>query len=160
MSLRLRLILLTLAVFVPALVTALWVIHGAYDSERASLERGLRETTRALSLVVDREMSQRETIARILADSPYLDAAPDLTESDLRNFYEQARVPATASAAGSCWRRRAPSCSTRCGRSAKRCRSLVEGQTANYPVRDRAPKLSGLAKGASAASWPRRSRCR
>ena len=68
LSLRLRLILLALAVFLPALVAALWVINRAYDSERASLERGLRETTRALSMVIDRELSQRETVARFLAD--------------------------------------------------------------------------------------------
>ena len=91
MSLRVRLILLALAVFLPALVAALWVIHRAYESERAGLERGLRETTRALSMVVDRELGQRETVARFLADSTALDNAPALSESDLRTFYEQAR---------------------------------------------------------------------
>ena len=91
MSLRTRLILLALAIFLPGLVAALWVISRTYDSERASLERGLRETTRALSLVVDKELSKRETVARILADSPYLDSAPALSEADRRNFYEQAR---------------------------------------------------------------------
>jgi len=91
LSLRLRLILLALAVFLPALVAALWVINRAYDSERASLERGLRETTRALSMVIDRELSQRETVARFLADSTALDSAPNLSEADLRAFYEQAR---------------------------------------------------------------------
>ena len=147
MSLRLRLILLTLAVFVPALVTALWVIHGAYDSERASLERGLRETTRALSMVVDRELSQRETIARLLADSPYLDAAPDLTESDLRNFYEQAR---RASDGLGGWvvlatpRAQVLNTLRPLGEALPR---LVEGQTANFPFVTGSPKLSGLAKG-------------
>jgi len=146
-SLRLRLILLTLAVFVPALVTALWVIHGAYDSERASLERGLRETTRALSMVVDRELSQRETIARLLADSPYLDAAPDLTESDLRNFYEQAR---RASDGLGGWvvlatpRAHVLNTLRPFGEALPR---LVEGQTANFPFVTGSPKLSGLAKG-------------
>jgi signal transduction histidine kinase/CheY-like chemotaxis protein len=91
LSLRVRLILLALAVFLPALVAALWVIHRAYESERAGLERGLRETTRALSMVVDRELAQRETVARFLADSTALDNAPALTEADLRTFYEQAR---------------------------------------------------------------------
>ena len=147
MSLRLRLILLTLAVFVPALVTALWVIHGAYDSERASLERGLRETTRALSMVVDRELSQRETIARLLADSPYLDAAPDLTESDLRNFYEQAR---RASDGLGGWvvlatpRAQVLNTLRPLGEALPR---LVEGQTANFPFVTGSPKLTGLAKG-------------
>ena len=91
MSLRLRLILLALAVFLPALVAALWVIARTYDSERANLERGLRETTRALSLVVDKELGKREIVARILAGSPYLDAAPNLSPDDLRRFYEEGR---------------------------------------------------------------------
>ena len=91
LSLRLRLILLALAVLLPALVAALWVVSRAYDSERESMQRGLRETTRALSLVIDRELGRRETVARLLADSPYLDGAPNLTPQDLRSFYEQAR---------------------------------------------------------------------
>jgi hypothetical protein len=86
LSLRLRLILLALAVFLPGLVAALWVISRTYDSERAGHERGLRETARALSLVVDKELGKRETVARLLADSPYLDAAPDLSDADLRRF--------------------------------------------------------------------------
>ena len=91
MSLRVRLILLAFAVLLPGLIAALWVISRTYDSERATLERGLRETTRALSLVVEKELGNRETVTRILADSPYLDAAPDLSPTDLRNFHEQAR---------------------------------------------------------------------
>ncbi len=91
MSLRLRLILLALAVFLPALVAALWAVGRTYDSERTQIERGLRETTRALSLVIDRELSRRETVARVLADSPYLDDAPHLTDASVRNFYEQSR---------------------------------------------------------------------
>ncbi|MDQ6679700.1 MAG: response regulator [Pseudomonadota bacterium] len=91
MSLRLRLILLALAVFLPVLVAALWVIGRTYESERAGLERGLSDTTRALSLVVEKELSRRETVARILADSPYLDGAPNLPEVDLRRFDQQAR---------------------------------------------------------------------
>jgi signal transduction histidine kinase/CheY-like chemotaxis protein len=91
LSLRLRLILLALAVFLPALVAALWVISRTYDSERAGLERSVRETTRALSLVVDQELAKREILARILADSPYLDEAPEVSPENLRNFYEQAR---------------------------------------------------------------------
>ncbi len=42
-------------------------------------------------MVIDRELSQRETVARFLADSTALDGAPNLTEADLRAFYEQAR---------------------------------------------------------------------
>jgi signal transduction histidine kinase/CheY-like chemotaxis protein len=91
LSLRLRLILLALAVFLPALVAVLWIIARTYDNERANLERGLRETTRALSLVVDNEIGKREIVARTLAGSPYLDAAPNVPADDLRRFYEEAR---------------------------------------------------------------------
>ena len=147
MSLRLRLILLALAVLLPALVAALWVIGRTYDGERASLQRSLRETTRALSLVVDNELSKREMIARILADSPYLDSAPDLSEADLRRFYEQAHramegiggwiVLSTA-------RGQVLNTSKPFGEPLPR---LAEGQIPSFPFVTGAPKLSGLAPG-------------
>ena len=147
MSLRLRLILLALAVFLPAFVAALWVVSRTYDSERASLERGLRETTRALALAIDKELGKRETVARILADSPLLDAAPNLSEGDLRRFYEQARR-ATESVGG--W----VVLSTPQGQVLNTLRSvgttlptLEAGESSNFPFADKAPILTGLATG-------------
>ena len=148
MSLRLRLILLALAVFLPALVAALWVISGAYDSERASLQRSLRETTRALSLVIDRELGRRETVARLLADSPYLDAAPGLSTQELHNFYEQARR-ATEGLGG--W----VVLSSPRGQLVNTLRPFGEplpaagsGQGNGFPFVTRGPTLTGLGRGA------------
>jgi len=84
-SIRARLILLVLSVLTPALAAALWVIDITYANERAALERNLRDTTRALSLVVDRELARRDTIARVLTLSAPLD------QGDLPAFHEQAR---------------------------------------------------------------------
>ncbi|MEP7056442.1 MAG: response regulator [Caldimonas sp.] len=147
MSLRLRLILLALAVLLPGLVAALWVIDRAYESERVSLQRGLRETTRALSMVIDRELGKRETVARMLADSPYLDNAPDLSEGDLRNFYEQSRR-ATEGMGG--W----IVLSTPQGQVLNTLRPFGEalpkrpdGTAARFPFVT-VPQLSGLARGA------------
>jgi signal transduction histidine kinase len=148
LSLRLRLILLALAVLLPALVAALWAISRTYDSERASLEGGLRETTRALSLVIDKELSKRETVARILADSPYLDSAPNLSDADLHNFYEQARR-ATEGLGG--W----VVLSTPQGQVLNTLRPFGDalpqrpaGEASRFPFVSGAPKLSGLARGA------------
>jgi signal transduction histidine kinase len=148
LSLRLRLILLALAVFLPALVAALWVINRAYDSERAGLERGLRDTTRAFALVIDEELSKRATVARILADSPYLDSAPNLSDAELRGFYEQAQRAADGVGG---W----VSLSTPQGQVLNTLRPLgeslplvAEGQAGAHPFVDGAPKLSGLTKGA------------
>ena len=89
MSLRSRLMLLVLAVILPAALTALWVVGETWQRERATLQQRLQETTRALSLVVDRELGKRALIARILAESPYLDGAPQLSEEELRRFHQQ-----------------------------------------------------------------------
>ncbi|HEX7441409.1 MAG TPA: cache domain-containing protein, partial [Caldimonas sp.] len=148
MSLRLRLILLALAVFLPALVAALWVIDRAYASERAGVERALRETTRALSLVVEGELGKRETVARVLADSPYLDAAPNLADADLRRFDEQARR-ATEGLGG--W----VALSTPQGQvlstlhpRGEALTPLAPGLPGAYPYAAEAPTLSALIKGA------------
>ncbi len=72
MSLRARLFLLTVAMVIPAIATAWLALHAAYDRERQALERTLRETTRAMSLVVDRELRLREAVAASLSASPAL----------------------------------------------------------------------------------------
>jgi signal transduction histidine kinase/ActR/RegA family two-component response regulator len=90
-SIRSRLLLLMLSVLVPAVAAALWVIFLTYRSEQAASERSLRETTRAMAMVVDRELHQRATIARVLSITRALDNAPRLSAEDLRTFELQAR---------------------------------------------------------------------
>jgi len=147
LSLRLRLILLALAVFLPALVAALWVIGRTYDSERANLERGLRETTRALSLVVDKELGKREIVARILAGSPYLDAAPNLSADDQRRFYEEARRVSEGLGGWvvlSSPDRQLMNTSRPLGEELP---STAAGNNARFPFVTSEPRLSGLARG-------------
>lgn len=90
-SIRTRLIALVLAVLLPALCATVWVLGLTYRLERESSEHVLKETTRALSIVLDRELTQRAVMARALADSSLLDRAPDLTPAALRDFDQQAR---------------------------------------------------------------------
>lgn len=90
-SLQTRLILLVLAVLLPALCAAVWVLGLTYRLERESSEHLLAETTRALSLVLDRDLAQRAMVVRALASSSPLDRAPDLSPAALRRFGQQAR---------------------------------------------------------------------
>lgn len=91
LSIRSRLLLLVLAVLLPAVAAAAYVIARTYDSERSALERNLRDTARALSTVIDREIDQRATIVRVLATARSLENAPELTAEQRRVFQQQAR---------------------------------------------------------------------
>ena len=71
-NLSLRLVILTLAVLVPALAMAALLTWDAYRHERAYIERQMMETTRALSLVVDRQIGQQEVLLQALATGPLL----------------------------------------------------------------------------------------
>ena len=84
-SLRQRFLLLTFAIALPALVGAAVLIADAYRFNRAQTERQLLETTRAMSLVVDRQLGQSEAVLRALI------ASPNLARGDLRHFEAQAR---------------------------------------------------------------------
>ena len=90
-SIRARLLLLVLSVVLPAGAAGLWVIGQTYGAERAARERGLEDTSRALSLVVGRELEQRAAVARVLAQSRMLDAAPDIAAPQLEAFEQQAQ---------------------------------------------------------------------
>jgi len=90
-SIRTRLIALVLAVLLPALCAAAWVLGLTYRMERESSEHVLEETTRALSMVLDRELTQRAVVVRALASSSLLDTAPQLSPAALRDFDQQAR---------------------------------------------------------------------
>jgi signal transduction histidine kinase/CheY-like chemotaxis protein len=73
-ALRVRLVTLVLAVLIPALITAALLLANAYRHERASISRQMIETTRALSLVVDRQIGQDRVLLEALAASPALKA--------------------------------------------------------------------------------------
>lgn len=90
-TIRFRLLLLVLAVLLPGVLGMAWTIVSALDAERAAHERTLRETARALAMVVDRELAQRAAIARVLSQSRWLDDGDAMTPEQLRGFEPQAR---------------------------------------------------------------------
>ena len=72
MKLRSRIVLFTLAILVPAMMTGAWLLYSGLERERVASHMRVRETTRALSLAVDREIERRAAIAEVLAASPAL----------------------------------------------------------------------------------------
>lgn len=73
-TIRGRLAWLSLIVTCVAVAGAGWAVVATYLREQQGLQQRLSETTRALSLVVDRELSRRQTLVAALAKSPMLRA--------------------------------------------------------------------------------------
>jgi signal transduction histidine kinase len=90
-SIRSRLLLLVMSVLLPAMAGALWVLASTFHAEHRTLEQGLRDSAGALSMVVDRELSQREAIARLLAMSDTLEGGEPPNRAQLIHFERQAR---------------------------------------------------------------------
>jgi signal transduction histidine kinase/ActR/RegA family two-component response regulator len=90
-TIRSRLLLLVLAVLLPGMLGVGWLIASTYEAEREAHERNLRDTSRALSLLVDGELSRRATIAHVLSQSPSLDGAGPLDPERRLAFEQQAR---------------------------------------------------------------------
>jgi len=72
-ALRRHLLILVVAAVVPVLVFATIMVVVFGRGERASTERGLRDTTRALTLAVDREIETSIKALEALAASLHLD---------------------------------------------------------------------------------------
>src|SRR5207245_5026647 len=85
MRLRTHLILLTLRTVVPVVLFSVGLIIYHTRLERSSLERGMRDTARALALALDRDVNDIKTGVETLAGSRYLD-----DRVDLAHFYEEA----------------------------------------------------------------------
>jgi len=83
---RLRLILLALALLIPALAAAGITVYAGYRHDRLEIEKHLQETARALSLVVDRQFGQAEALMWALSTSP------QLLEKDYAEFDARARA--------------------------------------------------------------------
>ncbi len=90
-SIQTRLLLLVLSVLLPGVFGVVWLINSSFDDERESNARALRDSARALSMVVDRELSRRATIVQLLAQSRWLDGPAPPREQDLLNFRQQAQ---------------------------------------------------------------------
>jgi signal transduction histidine kinase/ActR/RegA family two-component response regulator len=90
-TIRSRLLLLVLSVLLPGMLGVAWLIASTYEAERDAHERTLRDTARALSMLVDGELSRRAAIAHVLAQSPALDRPQALDEEGLLGFERLAR---------------------------------------------------------------------
>jgi signal transduction histidine kinase/CheY-like chemotaxis protein len=90
-TIRAHLLLLVLSVLLPALLAGIWIVDRTYRSEQTMIERNLQDTSRALSMVVDAELSTRAAVLQVLADSYLLDAGAAISAADLARFEEQAR---------------------------------------------------------------------
>ncbi|MFM1886768.1 MAG: hypothetical protein RL026_1925 [Pseudomonadota bacterium] len=93
LSLRMRVVLFTLAILLPAIAAAFWIIAANIARSRATVEERLLDTTRALAMVVDRELERRASIVQVLA------AAPQLQDHDFEGFAELARSALQGSSA-------------------------------------------------------------
>jgi signal transduction histidine kinase len=87
-TLRRRVLLFAVFLLLPAIAVGAFLVANTYLRERAILELSVRDTTRAMSLVVDREFERRAAIVRVLA------ASASLQRWDLANFDREARAAA------------------------------------------------------------------
>jgi signal transduction histidine kinase len=84
MRIRTRLLILILAILVPAFIAAALAVGYVYLEERRAQESSVREAVRAFALLVDNELETNEGILRTLANSPAL------AEGDLDEFHRHA----------------------------------------------------------------------
>ena len=85
MKIRTHLVLLGLAILIPMVIFAVIAVVALDRQQRAAVERGAVETSRALSQAVDRELNG------MLATLSTLATARSLERNDLTAFYEDAR---------------------------------------------------------------------
>jgi signal transduction histidine kinase len=104
MSIVSRLVLLVLAVLIPAILMSLVGMVYVYKERERAVEASLVEMSRALALVVDREIGRMETALTLLSESPslarddlqvfraYLNAVARRTDSEMILYDAEGRV--------------------------------------------------------------------
>jgi signal transduction histidine kinase/ActR/RegA family two-component response regulator len=90
-TIRSRLVLLMLSVLLPGALGVTWLLANTLASEREANARTLRDSSRALSMVVDGELTRRIAVANVLTQSRWLDDAPEVSPEQLVNFERLAR---------------------------------------------------------------------
>lgn len=85
-TLRFRLACLVLACVLPVWIAGAILVYRTYQQQRELAEQRVMETTRALSLVVDREL------AAMRASDAALATSPSLVSGDLAAFHRQAQA--------------------------------------------------------------------
>src|SRR5258708_13303275 len=78
---------LVIGCILPAALVAGILIVESYQRERASMERAMIDTARALMQAVDADLSRVPSTIQVLA------ASPSLPAGDLRAFFDQAQAP-------------------------------------------------------------------
>ncbi|MDH0866086.1 ATP-binding protein [Mitsuaria sp. GD03876] len=91
LPIRSRLLVLVLSVMLPGIIAALWVSWQTWSDEQEATVRHMRDSTRALSMVVDKELARRANIARVLSLSQILDSSPQIPADDLAMLELQSR---------------------------------------------------------------------
>ncbi|CAN5280683.1 hypothetical protein BH11PSE11_BH11PSE11_07430 [soil metagenome] len=86
MKLRTNLSLLAAVALIPVIIFSSVVLDMLLDAHRQAALRGLSETARATSLIIDGEVRGAQATLRALSTSPYL------LEGEVEKFYEQARM--------------------------------------------------------------------
>jgi hypothetical protein len=66
-GIRGRLVLLSLALLIPAILASGLFVADSYRQQRSFIEKQIQETARALSLVTDRQLGQQRVLVRTLA---------------------------------------------------------------------------------------------
>ncbi len=116
-SVRARLILLALVLLIPALATAAITVYAGYRHDREEIEKHLQETSRALSLVVDRQFGQAEAL---LWARP---RRPNSSRKTMRSSMRELALRSAFRAPGSLLRTIAVRSSIRCSHPEALCRS-------------------------------------
>jgi signal transduction histidine kinase len=86
MRIRTRLLIIILAILVPAFAAAALAVGYVYVEERRAQENSVTEAVRAFALLVQNQLATQEGILHALA------ASPALAEGDLKEFYQHARL--------------------------------------------------------------------
>jgi signal transduction histidine kinase len=86
---RARLTLMSAVILLPVVILSLAALLILLKAEREAAQRGVRETARAMMLVVDRELAIAETALKVLATSRRI------SDGDLADFARQAAAAGT-----------------------------------------------------------------
>lgn len=86
MRIRTRLLVLVLSVLIPAFIAAALAVWFVYKEQQEAQKRGLAETSKAMSLLIDNAMQTTEATLRALATSP------SLADGDFETFYHRTRA--------------------------------------------------------------------
>ncbi|WP_019142584.1 hybrid sensor histidine kinase/response regulator [Noviherbaspirillum massiliense] len=90
MRLRSRLLILITIVLLPTVLGAVFAISYVYQEQQKAYRRSIQELARAMAIVLDKEIRERESLLKLLA------ASPALKTGDLESFYVHATALASS----------------------------------------------------------------